>query len=81
MKAHFSFGKSGIDVAVPDGFESKIIMSHTAQALSDERAALDAALDAPIGCEPLLKIAAGKKMPTASSLGRRRVVPLGRGRA
>jgi hypothetical protein len=25
-------------------------------------------------------MAAGKKMPTASSLGRRRVVPLGRGR-
>ena len=66
MKAHFSFGKSGIDVAVPDGFESKIIMSHTAQALSDERAALDAALDAPIGCEPLLKIAAGKKTAAIS---------------
>jgi len=66
MKARFSFGKSGIDVTVPEGFRSQIIMSHTAQGLGDERAALDAALDAPIGGEPLLALAAGKKTAAIS---------------
>ena len=66
MKARFSFGKAGMDVTVPEGYRTQIIMSHTAQALEDERAALDAALDAPIGSEPLLKLAAGKKTAAIS---------------
>jgi nickel-dependent lactate racemase len=66
MQARFSFGKNGIDVTVPDGFRSQVIMSHTAQALDDEQAALDAALDAPIACEPLLTLAAGKKTAAIS---------------
>ena len=66
MKVHFSFGKAGMDVAVPEGYKTQIIMSHTAQALADERAALDAALDAPIGSEPLLKLATGKKTAAIS---------------
>jgi lactate racemase len=66
MKAQFSFGKGGIDVSVPDGFRSQIIMSHTAQPLEDEQAALYAALDAPIGCAPLSVLAAGKKTAAMS---------------
>jgi len=66
MKARFSFGKGGIDVSVPDGFRTQVIMSHTARAQDDEQAALDAALDDPIGCEPLLTLAAGKKTAAIS---------------
>jgi nickel-dependent lactate racemase len=66
MKAHFSFGKSGLDVQVPDGFRTQLIMSHTARALDDEQAALNAALDAPIGCPPLAVLAAGKKTAAIS---------------
>jgi lactate racemase len=66
MKAHFSFGKSGVDVSIPDSFRGQVIMSHTAQALEDEQAALNAALDAPIGCEPLLTMAAGKQTAAIS---------------
>ena len=66
MKARFSFGKGGIDVSVPDGFQTQVIMSHTARAQDDEQAALDAALDDPIGCEPLLTLAAGKKTAAIS---------------
>ena len=66
MKARFSFGKAGMDVTVPEGYRTQVIMSHTAQALADERAALDAALDAPIGSEPLLKLATGKKTAAIS---------------
>ena len=39
---------------------------HTALALNDEQAALARALDAPIGCEPLLRLAAGKKTAAIS---------------
>ncbi len=66
MKARFSFGKSGLDVSVPDGFRTQVILSHTARALDDEQAALCAALDAPIGCAPLLELAAGKKTAAIS---------------
>jgi nickel-dependent lactate racemase len=66
MKARFSFGKSGIDVSIPDGYRAQVILSHTARALDNEQAALDAALDSPIGCEPLLSLAAGKKTAAIS---------------
>jgi nickel-dependent lactate racemase len=66
MRAQFSFGKGGIDVSVPDGFRTQLIMSHTARPLEDEQAALNAALDSPIGCGPLLKLAEGKKTAAIS---------------
>jgi nickel-dependent lactate racemase len=66
MKAHFSFGKSGLEVSVPDGFRTQLILSRTARALDDEQAALEAALDAPIGCPPLAVLAAGKKTAAIS---------------
>ena len=66
MKTHFSFGKGGIEVSVPEGFECQVIRSHTATALEDEAAAIGAALDDPIGCEPLAELAAGKKTAAIS---------------
>jgi nickel-dependent lactate racemase len=66
MKTHFSFGKNGIDVSVPDGFESQVLRSHMAQALGDVSTELEKALDHPIGCEPLAKLAAGKRTAAIS---------------
>jgi nickel-dependent lactate racemase len=66
MKAHFSFGKEGIDVTVPDGFKCQVLRSHTAAALDDWAAEIERALDCPIGCEPLGKLAAGKKTAAIS---------------
>ena len=66
MKTHFSFGKNGIDVSVPDGFEYQVLRSHTAQALGDVSTELQKALDHPIGCEPLAKLAAGKRTAAIS---------------
>jgi len=60
MQAKFSFGKSSMDVTVPEGYRTQVILSHTAQALDDEQAAIAAALDAPIGGAPLLELARGK---------------------
>ena len=66
MKARFSFGKSGIDVSVPDSYRTQVILSQTAHAVDNELAALNAALDRPIGCAPLAELAAGKKTAAIS---------------
>jgi len=66
MRAHFSFGKSGIEVSVPDGYDCRVIRSRTGAALEDEAAALDWALDHPIGCEALASLAAGKRTAAIS---------------
>ena len=66
MKTQFSFGKNGIEVSVPEGFDCQVIRSRSGVALKDAEAALDAALDQPIGCEPLAALAAGKKTAAIS---------------
>jgi nickel-dependent lactate racemase len=66
MKTHFSFGKSGIEVSVPDVFQCQVVRSRTATALKNGAAALDSALDHPVGCEPLAALAAGKKTAAIS---------------
>jgi len=66
MKTHFAFGKNGIDVEVPEGFDCQVVRSRAAQALSDPNGALEAALDHPIHSEPLEKLAAGKRTAAIS---------------
>src|SRR5512146_1325487 len=66
MKTQFAFGKNGIDVSVPDGYECQVVRSHSAAALGDVESALAAALDHPIGCEPLVQLAAGKRSAAIS---------------
>ncbi len=66
MKTRFSFGKSGIEVSVPDGYEYQVVRSHTAAALGDVETALADALDRPIGCQPLAALAAGKRTAAIS---------------
>ena len=61
MKEQFSFGKRGIEVSIQEGFESVVVRSRSAGAIGDVGAALEAALDGPIGCEGLAKLAAGKR--------------------
>lgn len=66
MKTHFSFGKNGMDVSVPDGFACQVVRSRSAAALSDTGTALKTALDNPIGCAPLATLAAGKRTAAIS---------------
>lgn len=56
----FAFGKTGISVAVPDGFTYEVVESRSAPALQDIDTALDAALDHPIVSPSLRELAAGK---------------------
>jgi lactate racemase len=66
MKAVFSFGKSGVEVEVPEEFQAQVIHSRTGAALQDEEGALEWALDHPIGCAGLAELAAGKKTAAIS---------------
>jgi nickel-dependent lactate racemase len=66
MKTRFSFGKNGLEVSVPDQYVCQVVTSHYAPALDDAGAALAAALDSPIGCAPLVELAAGKRTAAIS---------------
>jgi nickel-dependent lactate racemase len=66
MHSHFEFGKNGIEVALPDGFQYDVIRSRSASELGDVRTAIENALDHPIGCKPLMALAAGKKTAAIS---------------
>ena len=60
MQIRFAFGKDGIDLPVPAGFDCRVVQYRSAAALPDLTATLEAALDRPIGCAPLAALAAGK---------------------
>src|ERR1700739_3769639 len=66
MQVHFAFGQHGLDVTLPTGPNYELIESRSASALPDVTAALDQALDHPIGSKPLSAIAAGKKTAAIS---------------
>ncbi len=66
MKTRFAFGKDGLDVSVPGTYACQVVRSHSASALADAPSAVAAALDSPIGCEPLIKMAAGRRTAAIS---------------
>jgi lactate racemase len=60
MRVTCAFGRSGLDLELPDGPAYRILEAHWAKALEDPGAALEAAIDGPIGCAPLEALARGK---------------------
>ena len=60
MNVELSYGKQGLALDLPNGPDYKILRAHAAKALPDVCAALEAALDSPIGCIPLLQLAKGR---------------------
>ena len=56
-----SLGKTGLLVDLPDGFRYRILEARSARSLPDADAALEAAMDAPAGCPPLVELARGKR--------------------
>jgi nickel-dependent lactate racemase len=61
MKIDFAFGRKGLRLELPEGRNYCVVESRSAAPLRDVEHALAEALDAPIGCAPLLKIAKGKR--------------------
>jgi nickel-dependent lactate racemase len=66
MKSLFLFGKGGVEVSIPNRFDCREVRSRKAVAVADETAAVEAALDHPIACEPLLDLATGRKTAAIS---------------
>ena len=66
MQAAFAFGKTGLTVALPDGPRYSVVEGRSAGALADASAAIDAALDHPIGSKPLVELVAAKRTAAIS---------------
>jgi nickel-dependent lactate racemase len=61
-----AFGKHGLKISLPEGFEYLVLDAKSAPALDDQGAALEEALDRPIGTEPLATFAQGKSSAAIS---------------
>ena len=61
-----AFGKHGLNISLPEGFEYVVLDAKSAPALADQNAALEEALDRPIGTEPLAGFAQGKSSAAIS---------------
>jgi nickel-dependent lactate racemase len=66
MHVKFAFGKSGLDVSLPEGFRYQLLEARSAQPLPYPDAALASALETPIGAPALRKLAQGKKTAAIS---------------
>jgi lactate racemase len=66
LQTHFAFGKTGLTLSLPDGPVYELVESRSALPIKDVQGALDAALEAPIGCKPLRELAEGKKTAAIS---------------
>lgn len=60
MRVHFAFGKTGLDLDLPEGYDYRLLEARSAVPLEDETAAIRRALDGPIGSPPLVDLARGK---------------------
>ncbi len=54
MKTRFAFGKTGLDVSLPDEFNSTIVESKGVAPVPDVTSALSHALGQPLGCDPIV---------------------------
>ncbi|MEO8368055.1 MAG: nickel-dependent lactate racemase [Candidatus Solibacter sp.] len=66
MQIELAFGKTGIPVDLPQGFDYRVLEAKTARPLPDWQAALEAALDNPSGALPLAELAQGKRSAAIS---------------
>ncbi|MBA3973238.1 MAG: hypothetical protein C0504_03345 [Candidatus Solibacter sp.] len=62
----FAFGKTGLEVTLPEGPEWQELRVKWAESLEDPIEAIEQALDAPIGCAPLAEMAGGKRSAAIS---------------
>ena len=66
MHETFAFGKTGLTLELPEGFEYRVLEARSAIPLADAPAALERALDQPIACPPLVELARGKRSAAIS---------------
>src|ERR1700759_3274111 len=61
-----AFGKHGLKISLPDGFEYVVLDAKSAPPLEDQGGAIEEALEWPIGTEPLTEVARGKSSAVIS---------------
>lgn len=61
-----AFGKHGLKISLPEGFEYVVLDAKSAPALDDHAAAIEEALERPIGTAPLAELARGKSSAAIS---------------
>lgn len=66
MQIDFAFGKQGLCLTLPSGFDYRILEPRSATPLPDPVAAIEQALDNPTGCRALAELAQGKKSAAIS---------------
>ena len=66
MKVILAFGRTGLTLELPEGFEYRVLEARSAVPLSDAATAIERALDAPIGCPPLTEMARGNRTAAIS---------------
>ncbi len=66
MQTRFAFGRDGLTLDLPDGPRYELIEGRTAAPLTDPTAAIEQALDAPIGTAPLAELARGERTAAIS---------------
>jgi nickel-dependent lactate racemase len=66
MQVNFAFGRTGLTLELPEGFDYRVLESRSAVPLNDAATAIEQALDAPIGCPPLTEMARGKRTAAIS---------------
>ncbi|MEK7751882.1 MAG: lactate racemase domain-containing protein, partial [Acidobacteriota bacterium] len=66
MRFDLAFGKTGIALDLPEEYRYRVLEARSAAPLEDPEAALDAALDRPIGTPPLAELARGKRRAALS---------------
>jgi nickel-dependent lactate racemase len=66
MLVNFAFGRTGLTLDLPEGFQYRLLEARSAVPLEDAPSAIEKALDAPIACPPLVELARGKRSAAIS---------------
>jgi lactate racemase len=66
MQVDFAFGKSGLLLDLPDGPQYRVLDARAAAPLADPAAAIESALDHPVGTPALSSLAQGKRSAAIS---------------
>jgi nickel-dependent lactate racemase len=66
MQIIFAFGRTGLNLDLPQGFDYQLLEARSAVPLDDPATAITRALDAPAGCPPLAELARGKRSAAIS---------------
>ena len=75
MLVDFAFGKTGLPVELPSGYDYRLLEARSARPVPNENEAISAALDSPVGTKPLKDLAAGKQTAAISVCDITRPVP------